>query len=115
MPNGSAAVVASADRPDADVVDAPTGLQAVVTTEPGDGGWDVRVDVTHDGAVALDASIRVPVPLGATSGQDWLVPEAFHGENRPAENDRVFPRFAVGAFTPGRPRRRRQRPMGVPQ
>jgi hypothetical protein len=104
LPDGSAAVVASTDRLDADVVDAATGLQAVVTTEPGDGdgdgGWDVRVDVTHGGAVALDASIRVTVPLGASSDPDWLVPGAFYGENRPAENDRVFPRFAVGASAP---------------
>ncbi|HEY8588736.1 MAG TPA: hypothetical protein VIL55_04185, partial [Naasia sp.] len=29
----------------------------------------------------------------------WLIPGAFYGDNRPAENDRIFPRFEKGART----------------
>lgn len=78
--------------------DGATGLLARVTTAPrSDGDWDVTVEVVHEGDHPVEASVRVTVPLGRSSDPDWLVPGAFYGENRPAANDRVFPRFAVGA------------------
>ncbi|MGV3714247.1 hypothetical protein [Pseudolysinimonas sp.] len=66
--------------------------------------FDVRVAgesvvVTYRGAAPVDAAVRITVALPATD--PWfLIPGAFYGENRPAANDRIFPRYEPGASTP---------------
>jgi hypothetical protein len=42
----------------------------------------------------------VEAPVHGADDPWWLVPGAFYGENRPAENTRAFPRFEIGASTP---------------
>jgi hypothetical protein len=65
--------------------------------------FDVRVEgvavtVGYRGASPVDAAIRISVSLPATD--PWfLIPGAFYGENRPAANDRIFPRYEPGAAT----------------
>jgi hypothetical protein len=63
----------------------------------GDGlGEEVVATAVYRGVGPLDAALRFSV---AVPSEDpwWLIPGAFYGENRPAENDRVFPRFERGA------------------
>jgi hypothetical protein len=55
----------------------------------------VRVTCLAETPVA--ASVRVSVEVSEANDPWWLIPGAFYGENRPAENDRVFPRFEAGA------------------
>jgi hypothetical protein len=64
-----------------------------------DDGWQVALDVTFLGLHSVDASIRVSLPVPGSTDPWWLIPGAFYGENRPADNDRVFPRFQAGAST----------------
>jgi hypothetical protein len=52
--------------------------------------------VTYDGAVPVDAGIRVELELPATDDPAWLVPGVFYGENRPGACTRIFPRFTRG-------------------
>jgi hypothetical protein len=68
------------------------------------GDFDVRVargsvTVSYRGASAVEAAIRIAVSLPATDPA-FLIPGAFYGENRPAANDRVFPRYESGASAP---------------
>jgi hypothetical protein len=58
------------------------------------------VIVNFGGPAPVDASIRVSVALADALDPWWLVPGAFYGENRPAGNDRIFPRFEAGAASP---------------
>ena len=53
-------------------------------------------DVTWEGAEPLRAGIRVELELPPTDDPDWLVPGLFYGENRPAGNTRLYPRFTPG-------------------
>lgn len=89
----------------------PDGREVV----PGDAGFRVRLldgaalatgrtvvaDVAYEGAEPVGAAVRVTVGLGASTEPWWLVPGAFYGDNRPAENDRVFPRFEIAASATG--------------
>jgi hypothetical protein len=63
-------------------------------------GWRVRVTATYMGTTATDANVRVSATVPAASDPWWLIPGAFYGENRPAENTRAFPRFEIGARSP---------------
>lgn len=68
------------------------------------GNFDVRVaggsvTIRFTGPAPVEAGIRMSVSLPATDPA-FLVPGAFYGENRPAANDRVFPRYEPGASTP---------------
>jgi len=78
-------------------------LAVEVLDAPAD-DFDVRLDrgavtVTYRGAEPVDAAVRVTVAVPARD--PWfLIPGAFYGENRPAANDRVFPRFEPGASDP---------------
>lgn len=67
--------------------------------ESGPDSWQVDVDVEYAGAAEVDAAIRVSTAMDAGIPH-FLVPGAFYGENRPAGNDRVFPRFEPGAVLP---------------
>src|SRR5690606_9380891 len=57
-------------------------------------GWDVEVEVTALRAVCAAVRLSVELP---SADPHVLVPGAFYGENRPAGNDRTFPRFELGA------------------
>ncbi|UFU04473.1 hypothetical protein LQF12_07850 [Ruania suaedae] len=82
------------------------GFEAsVAVAEPGTAGLrPVTVTVRHTGAEPVAASVRLSAVVAGWSpgGQDpwWLIPGAFYGENRPAECERTFPRFALGAVDP---------------
>ncbi len=56
--------------------------------------------VRYLGQESLTASIRVTVPVSPAADPWWLIPGAFYGDNRPADNDRLFPRFEMGASDP---------------
>ncbi|HEX4443639.1 MAG TPA: hypothetical protein VHZ81_08730 [Galbitalea sp.] len=55
------------------------------------------VTVVYVGARPIIASVRVTVRITSARAPWWLIPGVFYGENRPADNDRVFPRFEIGA------------------
>lgn len=65
----------------------------------GPGAWRVEVRVRNAGDAAADAAIRVSTELPSHDPY-VLIPGAFYGENRPADNERVFPRFELGASSP---------------
>ncbi|MDF2509005.1 MAG: hypothetical protein K0Q52_2864, partial [Microbacterium sp.] len=52
-----------------------------------------RVSVRFDGSEAVTAAVRVSVTVPGTAAPWWLIPGLFYGDNRPAENDRPYPRF----------------------
>jgi hypothetical protein len=58
-----------------------------------------RCDVTvrFDGAAPRDAGVRLSCRVPGATDPWWLIPGLFYGENRPAGNTRVFPRFQRGA------------------
>lgn len=65
------------------------------------GRREVRIDIEHTGVAPMEASVLFRADLGApTADPWWLIPGAFYGENRPAANRRIFPRFAVGGADP---------------
>ncbi|PJJ71296.1 hypothetical protein CLV46_0839 [Diaminobutyricimonas aerilata] len=70
--------------------------------DEGDGAWRVELGVTWRGEAPTRAAVRAALALGGANDPWWLIPGAFYGENRPAANDRVFPRFEVGASAPDR-------------
>jgi len=63
-------------------------------------GDDVTATVIYRGSGPIEAAIRFEVEIADADDPWWLIPGAFYGENRPAENDRVFPRFESGADSP---------------
>lgn len=78
-----------------EVLDAdPDSLAFTETWREVDGGWDVEIEVTARREVS--AAVRISVEMPATE-PSILIPGAFYGENRPVGNDRVFPRFEIGA------------------
>ncbi|WP_431246035.1 hypothetical protein [Leifsonia xyli] len=62
-------------------------------------GWRLRLRVTYTGAAPADGSVLVEAPVRGADDPWWLIPGAFYGENRPAENARAFPRFQIAADT----------------
>src|SRR4051812_28398351 len=76
----------------------PTDAFAVKTewrdARPGGGG---RVTGTNTASTSVDADLRITATVAGSSDPWWLIPGAFYGENRPAENTRAFPRFEIGA------------------
>ncbi|BDI21735.1 hypothetical protein [Herbiconiux sp. L3-i23] len=60
-------------------------------------GTEVIASATYLGGEPLDAALRFELDVVDSDEPWWLIPGAFYGENRPAANDRVFPRFEVGA------------------
>ncbi|MCU1438446.1 MAG: hypothetical protein JWP66_1533 [Naasia sp.] len=65
-----------------------------------DGGTDVRARVRRLGGTPATTWLRFEVDVDGADDPWWLIPGAFYGENRPAGNDRVFPRFEKGARSP---------------
>ena len=64
-------------------------------------GDDLRLTVECRAEHEVSASVRFLLPLPEKTGAPWwLIPGVFYGENRPANNARIFPRFAVGAHDP---------------
>lgn len=64
-----------------------------------DPGWRLTLHVTYTGTQPADGSVLVEAPVRGADDPWWLIPGAFYGENRPAENTRAFPRFEIGANT----------------
>ena len=62
-----------------------------------DRGRRLSVTVSHVGADPVEATVLVSLTVPGAAHPWWLIPGAFYGENRPAENTRAFPRFEVGA------------------
>lgn len=59
-----------------------------------------RVTVRFGGAAPVEAAVRVTVRVEDASDPWWLIPGLFYGENRPAANDRLYPRFEADADAP---------------
>lgn len=79
---------------------AAAGWRLELTTAPAPGplpALNLVLIATWTGAHPVEAGIRVSTTVDDCDDPWWLIPGAFYGENRPAENDRVFPRFEVGA------------------
>lgn len=81
-----------------DILDADSGaLDSEVELEQlEDDEWRVTVRVANRGAHGVEGAVRLSVSIPSTE-PFWLIPGAFYGENRPADNDRAFPRFESGA------------------
>ncbi|RDV43564.1 hypothetical protein DOE76_16620 [Leifsonia sp. ku-ls] len=62
-------------------------------------GWRLSIHVAFTGDAPAHGSVLVEAPVRGADDPWWLIPGAFYGENRPAENTRAFPRFEVGANT----------------
>jgi hypothetical protein len=77
------------------------GFAIVLREDPGGGAGAVRAEVRFDGTVPLVGSLRFSIAVEGAEDPWWLIPGAFYGENRSAENGRVFPRFEVGAHADG--------------
>jgi hypothetical protein len=60
---------------------------------------ETGITVNYRGEAPTEASIRVSLTVEDAASPWWLIPGAFYGDNRPADNDRVFPRFEIGAST----------------
>ncbi|MDP3949974.1 hypothetical protein [Microbacterium sp.] len=52
-----------------------------------------RVSVRFTGAEPVAAAVRVSVSIADAVAPWWLIPGLFYGDNRPAGNDRPYPRF----------------------
>lgn len=79
-------------------------VAAILDADPDDFEVDVRHDgerhvvaVRFTGARPVEAAVRVTVALEGARDPWWLIPGLFYGENRPAANDRLYPRFEAGA------------------
>ncbi|MGO4595685.1 hypothetical protein AB4Z18_17870 [Leifsonia sp. 2TAF2] len=67
---------------------------------PAEAGWRLTLHVAYTGDDPADGSVLVEAPVHGADDPWWLIPGAFYGENRPAENARAFPRFEIGADSP---------------
>ncbi|GGK75025.1 hypothetical protein [Mangrovihabitans endophyticus] len=81
------------------------GFAAGVSWMPpsGAGRHTVRLTVTYRGDRPRDAAVRFTAALPGEphSPPWWMVPGVFYGENRPADCQRVFPRFAMAGADHG--------------
>jgi hypothetical protein len=68
-------------------------LRSSVAESPA-GGVTVTVTATYRGAAPAEARLRVSATLADATDPYWLIPGLFYGENRPADNHRLYPRFA---------------------
>jgi hypothetical protein len=83
-----------------EVLDADASLFRIGIRRDGD---ERRITARYDGATPVSAAIRVSVRMPDAADPWWMIPGLFYGDNRPAENDRLYPRFE--AAVPGRPAR----------
>ena len=58
--------------------------------------FDGSRTVTYEGAVPVEAGIRLALELPPAEDPQWLVPGVFYGENRIAACTRIYPRFTPG-------------------
>ncbi|MFS0910768.1 beta-L-arabinofuranosidase domain-containing protein [Microbacterium sp. 179-I 3D2 NHS] len=82
------------------VAPAPAIAVEILDADPADFRIDVRsegearrVTVRYTGAAPVDAAVRVSVTVRDADDPWWLIPGLFYGTNRPADNDRLYPRF----------------------
>lgn len=82
----------------------PSPVATILDADPGDYEIEIRRDgdrhvvaVRFTGAQPVEAAVRVTVRLDDADDPWWLIPGLFYGENRPAANDRLYPRFEAGA------------------
>jgi hypothetical protein len=87
-------VSATASPPRVSILDADPADFAIDVDSEGEAH---RVVIRFGGPRAVEAAIRVTVSVPAASDPWWLIPGLFYGENRPAANDRLYPRFEAGA------------------
>jgi hypothetical protein len=74
------------------------GFTVELDRTPRDGGGErITARVTRTADTPATAWIRFAVDIEDADDPWWLIPGAFYGENRPADNDRIFPRFEIGA------------------
>ena len=86
--------------PRVEILDAAADDFAIaLRAEASGSGTAYAIEVSYHGAEPVEAAIRVVIELDAPAAS-VLIPGAFYGENRPAANDRVFPRFELGATSP---------------
>lgn len=74
---------------------------AVVTVDVAEAtaqAWRFDVTIHYTGDRPAEGALRLTVSL-PSADPSWLIPGAFYGENRPEDNDRVFPRFEQGAHS----------------
>jgi len=86
---------------DPDGVERPVGeagLDVELRVGAAETGWAVELAVTA--RTGFIGAVRVVAELTGADDPWWLVPGVFYGENRPADNDRAFPRFEIGARSP---------------
>jgi hypothetical protein len=69
------------------------------------GGATATVSVRYHGPVPTEARVRVSATLPDAADPYWLIPGLFYGENRPAGNSRLYPRFARTTDEPADPQR----------
>ncbi|MBT2483831.1 MULTISPECIES: hypothetical protein [unclassified Microbacterium] len=81
----------------------------ILDADPADFRVDVRaagdlrhISVRYDGIAPANAALRVSVRVPDASSPWWLIPGLFYGDNRPADNDRPYPRFEVAPRADGR-------------
>ena len=87
---------------DADGADRSAEFEVGIELRDPDGpgsGRRADVRVVCRAPKPVEASIRVSASVPSADPW-WLIAGAFSGENRPAGNSRVFPRFETGADTP---------------
>lgn len=104
-----------AGRPEASPTLTVTGLdpdrfEVRVETAPDAGSalpgtTAVTVTVTCRSGAPVEARLRVTARIGAAEEPTWLIPGLFYGENRPADNHRLYPRFARTVDEPADPDR----------
>ncbi|MGH3662976.1 MAG: hypothetical protein ACRDTQ_14095 [Micromonosporaceae bacterium] len=63
----------------------------------------VTITVEYRGAAPADGRLRVSASLADADDPYWMIPGLFYGENRPADNNRLYPRFARLADEPADP------------
>lgn len=82
-----------------EVLDAASTLFDIGTSweRRGADAWAGTITVRFLGTAPTTASVRASIRVPEAPDPWWLIPGAFYGENRPAANDRVFPRFEAGA------------------
>jgi hypothetical protein len=56
-------------------------------------GDTARITVRHTGEPAA-ANVRISIDVPDSADPYWLIPGLFYGENRPADNARLYPRYA---------------------
>ncbi|MFI6822787.1 hypothetical protein ACIBJE_17805 [Micromonospora sp. NPDC050187] len=69
------------------------------------GGVPVTVAVACRATGPVEARLRVSARRTGVDDPYWLIPGLFYGENRPAGNDRLYPRFARVTEEPADPAR----------